>query len=118
MKTEFATLYTPFEKDLNPEKPWDVYPRPQFKRESFINLNGKWNLEISRCGKSVYKGEIIVPFPLESRLSGVDFKKQTNDLLIYTKTVQLQPTDKQIVLNFGSVYQECNVYINRFYCFS
>ena len=67
MKAEFETLYTPFEADLNPDKPWDVYPRPQFKRPSFINLNGKWNLEIIRREKSVFSGEIIVPFPLESR---------------------------------------------------
>ena len=54
MKPEFATLYTPFEKDLNTQMPWDVYPRPQFKRQSFINLNGKWNLEIIRKNQSVF----------------------------------------------------------------
>lgn len=113
MKTEFATLYTPFEKDLNCDKPWDIYPRPQFKRQSFINLNGKWNLEILRKADSVFKGEIIVPFPLESRLSGVDFKKEANDLLIYTKTVRITPTDKQVFLNFGAVDQECKVYVNN-----
>lgn len=112
MKAEFADLYTPFEKQLNTEKPWDVYPRPQFKRQSFINLNGKWNLEIKRKNSNVFKGEIIVPFPLESRLSGVDFKKETNDLLIYSKVFDFIPTNKQILLNFGAVDQECKVYIN------
>ena len=112
MKTELATLYTPFEKDLNTQKPWDVYPRPQFKRQSFINLNGKWDLEILRKAQSVFKGEIIVPFPLESRLSGVDFTKQTNDLLIYTKTINLNSNKNRIILNFGAVDQECKVYIN------
>ncbi len=112
MKTEFAVLYTPFEKFLNTEKPWDVYPRPQFKRQSFINLNGIWNLEIKRKNTSVFGGEIIVPFPLESRLSGVDFKKETNDLLIYSKTFELAPTSDRILLNFGAVDQECKVYIN------
>ena len=115
MKTDFATLYTPFEKDLNRDKPWDVYPRPQLKRESFINLNGKWDLEIIRKNQSVFKGEIIVPFPLESRLSGVDFKKQTNDIMVYTKTVTLSPTDKCFILNFGAVDQECKVYLNDNY---
>lgn len=113
MKPEFATLYTQFEKDLNPDKPWDVYPRPQFKRASFINLNGKWNLEIKRHNQSVYKGEIIVPFPLESRLSGVDFIKQTNDLLVYTKTIMYNPIEKDILLHFGAVDQECKIYINN-----
>ncbi|MBO5089811.1 MAG: glycoside hydrolase family 2 [Clostridia bacterium] len=112
MKTEFATLYTPFENNLNCDKPWDVYPRPQLKRESFINLNGKWNLEIIRKGVSSFNGEIIVPFPLESRLSGVSFKKQADDILVYTKTVMLTPTEKSIILNFGAVDQECKVYVN------
>ena len=115
MKTDFATLYTPFEKDLNRDKPWDVYPCPQLKRESFINLNGKWDLEIIRKNQSVFKGEIIVPFPLESRLSGVDFKKQTNDIMVYTKTVTLSPSDKCFILNFGAVDQECKVYLNDNY---
>ena len=113
MKAEFETLYTPFEADLNPDKPWDVYPRPQFKRPSFINLNGKWNLEIIRREKSVFSGEIIVPFPLESRLSGVNFNKETNDLLIYTKTVMYNPIEKDVLLHFGAVDQECKVYINN-----
>ena len=63
MKPEFSTLYTPFEKDLNPDKPWDVYPRPQLKRESFINLNGKWDFKIECRNKIKYSGEITVPFP-------------------------------------------------------
>ena len=112
MKTEIATLYTPFEKHLNAEKPWDIYPRPQFKRQSFINLNGIWNLEIKRKNSSVFKGEIIVPFPLESRLSGVSFKKETNDLLIYSKAFEFTPTEARALLNFGAVDQECKVYIN------
>ena len=112
METEFATLYTPFEESLNIEKPWDIYPRPQFKRQSFINLNGKWNLEIKRKNASVFGGEIIVPFPLESRLSGAHFKKETNDLLIYSKTFEFAPSEAIVLLNFGAVDQECKVFIN------
>ncbi len=107
-----ATLYTPFEKDLNKEKPWNVYPRPQFERQSFICLNGKWDLEIKRQENSVFKGEIIVPFPLESRLSGVPFNKETNDLLIYGKKFEVSVSDKRYLLNFGAVDQECKVFIN------
>lgn len=112
MKTDFAVLYTPFEKFLNTEKPWDVYPRPQFKRQSYINLNGKWNLEIVRKNTSVFSGEIIVPFPLESRLSGIDFKKETNDLLVYSKNFEFETTSNRVLLNFGALDQECKVYIN------
>ena len=90
MNQKFTTLYTPFEKDLNREKPWDEYPRPQFVRDSFINLNGRWNLEINRKNKIVKSGEIIVPFPLESRLSGFEFSKKKNDILIYTKSFNFE----------------------------
>ena len=76
MKLKFATLYTPFEKDLNIDMPWAEYPRPQLIRDSFINLNGWWNLEINRKNKIVKSGEIVVPFPLESRLSGFEFSKK------------------------------------------
>ncbi|MBR5223720.1 MAG: glycoside hydrolase family 2 [Clostridia bacterium] len=112
MKQKFATLYTPFEKDLNIDMPWAEYPRPQFMRDSFINLNGRWNLEINRKNKIVKSGEIIVPFPLESRLSNFEFLKKKNDILIYTKNFNLNKTDKTVLLHFGAVDQECKVFVN------
>ena len=112
MKQKFATLYTPFEKDLNIDMPWAEYPRPQLMRDSFLNLNGRWNLEINRKNKIVKSGEIIVPFPLESRLSNFEFFKKKNDILIYTKNFNLNKTDKTVLLHFGAVDQECKVFVN------
>ncbi len=105
-------LKTPFEENSK-ETEWDEYPRPQFKRDSFICLNGKWNLEIMRKSKTVKSGEIIVPFPLEARLSGFEFNKKKNDILIYTKVFNFAKTDKKIILNFGAVDQECKVFVNE-----
>ena len=74
----FNTLYTPFEKDLG-EIPWSEYPRPQLKRDSFICLNGKWDIKILRKTDIVKTGEALVPFPLEARLSGFEFERKPND---------------------------------------
>ena len=114
MKTDFATLYTPFEEDLNRDKPWDVYPRPQLKRKSFINLNGKWDFKILRKGKMKYDGEILVPFPVESRLSGVEVNVDKKDLLVYTRNFDIPNNFKKdkIMLHFGAVDQVCNVFVN------
>lgn len=113
MKQKFATLYTPFEKDLNIDMPWAEYPRPQLVRDSFINLNGRWDLEINRGGKIVKSGEIIVPFPLESRLSGFKFSKKKNDILIYTKSFNFEKNGNTVLLHFGAVDQECKVFVNN-----
>ena len=44
-KIDTETLYTPFEENIG-EIPWDIYPRPQMKRDSYICLNGKWELAV------------------------------------------------------------------------
>ena len=59
--------------------PWDIYPRPQMKRDSFLNLNGEWEFEVSQYDylPQKYSMKIVVPYPVESKLSGVErhFKK-------------------------------------------
>ena len=110
-KPRFERLHTPFEEDLS-DTPWDEYPRPQFKRDSFICLNGKWNLKIVRDKKTVKKGEILVPFPLESALSGFEFDKNKNDVLVYSKTFTAKKTEGKTLLHFGAVDAECEVYLN------
>ncbi len=112
IKPKFKQLKTPFEDDLT-DKPWQEYPRPQLKRDSYFSLNGKWNLNILRKNKTVYSGEILVPFPLESRLSGFNGTKKKNDILVYTKNINIKNiTNFKTILNFTAVDQECEVYIN------
>ena len=111
-KPRFETLKTPFEDDLN-DTPWNEYPRPQFKRDSFTCLNGIWNLEIKRKNKTVYTGKILVPFPLESRISGFTGTKRKNDILAYSRKFTLeQGQNNKTLLNFGAIDQECQVFIN------
>ncbi len=111
-KQKFNRLKTPFEQDLN-DTPWQEYPRPQFKRDSYICLNGLWNLEILRKNKTVKKGEILVPFPMESDISGFEFQKQKNDILLYSRKFNLKKTNQKTILHFGGVDQECEVFINQ-----
>ena len=67
----FAEIYT--EEGLNlPEIPWNVYPRPLMKRDSFLCLNGEWDYAISKTKDKPadFDGKILVPYSPESELSG------------------------------------------------
>ena len=107
------TLTTPFEKDLT-EMPLSDYPRPQLVRDSYFCLNGKWDLKVETGKKQLYKGDILVPFPIESKLSGVGKTFPKDALYTYTRRFSL-PTGfkrERIILNFGAVDCETQVYIN------
>src|SRR5262245_22779307 len=67
-------LMTRWAKDVSPDKPWPDYPRPQMVRDDWTNLNGLWDYAIvPRADKQPAKwdGKILVPFAVESALSGV-----------------------------------------------
>ena len=66
-------LATPWVNNFNEEKPLPEYPRPYLVRNSYINLNGIWDYEITteNAIPKVFTGKIVVPYPLESSLSGV-----------------------------------------------
>ena len=64
-------LYTPRGENLA-GTPWMVYPRPQMKRDSYINLNGEWEFSVQDSRPEQYDKKILVPFCPESALSGVE----------------------------------------------
>ena len=73
---------------LNPEKVWQEYPRPQLERKDWINLNGFWSYSITEINspKPVkFDGKILVPFCLESSLSGVMKPLNEKQILWYYK---------------------------------
>lgn len=111
IKPRFARLTTPFEDEAG-DTPWKEYPRPSMKRESYINLNGQWSLEVKRGKKTVKEGNIIVPYPPESRISGFDFVKKPQDLLLYRKKIDLSKKVGKLLLHFGGVDQICEVFVN------
>lgn len=85
------------------EKRWQSYPRPQLKRDSYLNLNGIWDLD----GES-----IRVPFAPQSMLSG--YAGRVGDKLIYKTEFELPESfDKpRIILHFGAVDQVADIYVN------
>ena len=93
-----------------PEIPWNEYPRPQLRRDSFLCLNGKWNLSCN----GVDWGEILVPYPPESQLSGIGKSVGPKDVLIYRRNVTIPAgfNRGRVLLHFGAVDQVCKVWWN------
>lgn len=98
------------------DKPLQEYPRPQFMRKSYVNLNGYWDYAItdSDVAPTPYDGKILVPFSPETTLSGVNRIVKPNEYLYYHTTFTLTKSFiKDIVLlNFGAVDCICDVYVN------
>ena len=98
--------------------PLPEYPRPQFERSCWQNLNGEFDYFISSRGEkwiSDFSGKITVPFAVESMLSGVEKPLKPSDRLWYQKKFTLSDSlkDKKILLHFGAVDWQCKVYINK-----
>lgn len=99
------------------DKPLQEYPRPQFVRNSYINLNGKWDYAITKKDvmPTKYDGKILVPFSPESPLSGVDRIVKPNEYLFYRTSFTLPKTFVKdiVLLNFGAVDCIADVYVNN-----
>ena len=105
----------------NPEfQPWDVYPRPQMVRESWINLNGWWEfcaLTLEQTGRGEtppYDRRILVPFPVESALSGIGEHFPEISRLWYRKRFTLEeiPQGRCLLLHVGAADQWMTVRLN------
>jgi hypothetical protein len=111
-----ALLMTRWAKDVNPDKCLPEYPRPQMRREAWLNLNGLWQLAFGKEGEQPPAGKdlperILVPFPVESGLSGV---MKPADRLWYRRTVAVPKewAGKRLLLHFGAVDWEATVWVN------
>lgn len=108
----FNTLTTPFENSS--AEGWEVYPRPQLKRDSYISLCGTWSL-FSRVGDTETAiGDICVPFAPESRLSGIERTKEDYEKYIYRKSFFIDGSfvKGKVLLHFGAVDQIARVFVN------
>ena len=89
-------------------KPWDVYPRPQLVREGWINLNGYWDFGANDSWELRCDRRILVPFPPESALSGVEgFDAKKTPFLCYRRTFTLDEihAGKRLLLHCGGADQ-------------
>lgn len=106
------------EKNIIENIPHSEYPRPQFRREKFICLNGKWRFAIRKAGAPLgnYDKEIIVPFSPETKNSGL-FEKisvTATDRLYYGRDFSVPNgwLSGLTVLYFSAVDYSCDVYVN------
>ena len=123
------TLYTPRgEQMIGPmsEKPWNVYPRPQMRRDSYVNLNGNWLFRVSddptvpekvadQQLPQQYPYGIKVPFCPESVLSDLHMQIQPGSWLFYFYRVQLPQGFRKdrVLLHLGAVDQIADIYVNQ-----
>lgn len=111
-------LMTPWGEHLDENCILTEYPRPQMRRNSYLNLNGRWEYAITDSDESPrrWDGTILVPFSPESALSGVGRSLQPGQALWYRREVIVPqgfiPADGRLLLHFGAVDQEAAVYWN------
>ncbi|MCD6374223.1 MAG: chitobiase/beta-hexosaminidase C-terminal domain-containing protein [Caldisericaceae bacterium] len=111
-----VALKTRWAAEVSSEHPWPEYPRPQMIRPLWKNLNGLWQIELCDnlgqppTGKTLSR-QILVPFPIESALSGVQEKTKH---AWYRRVFKLPEdwSEKNILLHFGAVDWQAVVYIN------
>ena len=112
IKTKWAD-----EIDVNSVLP--EYPRPLMERTDWVNLNGLWDYRIAPVGQSgssvEYDGQILVPFAVESSLSGVGKTVGDKNELWYRRVFNIPDdwkSDKRILLHFGAVDWKTDVWVN------
>ncbi|HEY9560488.1 MAG TPA: sugar-binding domain-containing protein [Anseongella sp.] len=110
-------ILTEWAAEVNPSAPLPEYPRPQMVRENWVNLNGLWNYAITAANAetpSDYEGQILVPFAVESALSGVGKRVGKDNALWYsTRFIVPRTMRKQdILLHFGAVDWHAEVFVN------
>ena len=104
-------------KKVTPDNVWQEYPRPQFERSLWKNLNGIWDYTILKSNQpkpKSFEGKILVPFSFESALSGVGKSITPEDKMWYRKKFSI-PSEwkgKRILVNFEAVDHDTNVWIN------
>ena len=126
-------LETPFEKDT--QFSWQDYPRPQLKRDSYISLCGVWQLAVKKYKVKVKQysrfagiareyqtddfeqtelGGIMVPYPPESRISGVERPLGENETYLYTRqfTLTEEFINDKVLIHFGAVDTNTVVMVN------
>ena len=90
--------------------PWTVYPRPQMKRDSCINLNGAWDFSVNFENQ----GQIRLPFCPESKLSGIGTHYEEESLLCYNRRFTLPEgfNKGRVLLHIGAADQRADVFVN------
>ena len=110
-------IKTSWAEQINPENVLPEYPRPIMGRGEWKNLNGLWQYAIVDKGArtpQAFDGEILVPFAVESSLSGVQKRIDDTKELVYQRTFEVPSAwkGKQVLLHFGAVDWKADVWVN------
>ncbi|RHJ95347.1 glycoside hydrolase family 2 protein [Parabacteroides bouchesdurhonensis] len=110
-------IKTQWAEQVNPKNVLPEYPRPQMERADWVNLNGEWDYAIKPIGEvepTSFDGKILVPFAVESSLSGVQKEVGENNELWYKRSFSVPSSwkNKDVMLNFGAVDWKADVYVN------
>jgi hypothetical protein len=110
-------LMTRWGKEVTPDNAWTEYPRPQMVRQNWKNLNGLWELAIIDRGSpqpAHFPLQILVPYGVESSLSGVTQTVLPSHELWYRRTFELESNAEELntLLHFGAVDWEATVWVN------
>lgn len=112
-------ITTQWANDVNPANTLPDYPRPQMQRNDWQNLNGLWQYAILPVSDNenipaTFQGDILVPFAVESALSGVSKTVGKDSILWYQRniTVPSKRKGKRILLHFGAVDWRSDIYVN------
>jgi beta-galactosidase/beta-glucuronidase len=111
-------ITTPWAEKVDPSQPLPEYPRPQMVRKNWVNLNGLWQYSILPKSQETipdaYAGNILVPYPVESALSGVGKTVGKDSVLWYRETIHLPSSFSKgrVMLHFGAVDWQTDVYVN------
>lgn len=132
VEAQLETLYTSWGEALDVDHVWEEHPNPQFEREVFLTLNGRWDCAFAQSGHGPYDdlaavcaaatrpspeafdSEIIVPFSPEAPLSGVNRQLQPDELLWYRRMFATPELgrDWRCLLHFQAVDYACAVFVN------
>ena len=110
-------IRTPWADEVNPKNVLPEYPRPIMQRADWLNLNGLWDYAVTQRGASrptAFDGQILVPFAIESSLSGVGRTLSDREELWYSRTFAVPSSwkGKRVLLHFGAVDWSADVWVD------
>ncbi|MBR5019045.1 MAG: beta-galactosidase [Bacteroidales bacterium] len=109
-------IRTPWADQVNPAAPLPEYPRPLMQRTEWMNLNGLWDYAVLPNGRFLEKpdGKILVPYCIESSLSGVGRTVGTDENLWYQRHFSIPKGWKgqRVLLHFGAVDWKADIWVN------
>lgn len=109
-------MTTRWAHEVSPKNVWPEYPRPQFERKDWKNLNGLWDYVVTAKDAATpteWQGKILVPFAIEATLSGVGKTLNPDQALWYRRSFDAKRADGHcVLLNFEAVDYHATVWVN------